>query len=358
MPLIDPQDVVLLHDPQTAGLVDAIRATGAIAIWRSHVGLDLPNDRAREAWAFLRPYVTDADGYVFSRRAFAWDELDAEKITIIPPSIDAFSPKNEDLSPAAVTGILCAAELLADHGGDPLFTRSDGTPGRVDRDAVVVEEAPLQPDDRVILQVSRWDALKDPIGVMHGFAEHVAPDSQAHLMLAGPSVESVADDPEGRRVWEDSQAAWAQLDDEVRPRVHLTSLPMVDAEENAAIVNALQRYASVVVQKSLAEGFGLTVAEAMWKGKPVVASRIGGIQEQVVDGVTGILLDDPRDLAEFGRAVLRLLNDDDAARVMGAAGRERVREQFLGPRHLGQYFDLIHTLLDRRASAPAAVTRQ
>ena len=112
------------------------------------------------------------------------------------------------------------------------------------------------------------------------------------------------------------------------------------------------------MQKSLAEGFGLTVAEAMWKGKPVVASRIGGIQEQVVDGVTGILLDDPRDLAEFGRAVLRLLNDDDAARLMGAAGRERVREQFLGPRHLGQYFDLIHTLLDRRASAPATVTRQ
>ena len=128
---------------------------------------------------------------------------------------------------------------------------------------------------------------------------------------------------------------------------------MVDGEENAAIVNALQRYATVVVQKSLAEGFGLTVAEAMWKGKPVVASRIGGIQEQVVDGVTGILLDDPRDLAAFGRAGLRLLNDDDAARLMGAAGRERVREHFLGPRHLGQYFDLIHRLVARRAAAPA-----
>ena len=358
VPLIDPRDVVLLHDPQTAGLVDAIRATGAVAIWRAHIGLDLPNHLAREAWEFLRPYVASADGYVFSRRAFTWEGLDEDKVTIIAPSIDAFSPKNEDLSPAAVTGILCAAGVLADHGGDPLFTRSDGTPGRVDREAVLVEETPLRPDNRVVLQVSRWDTLKDPIGVMRGFAEHVAPHCEAHLVLAGPSVEAVADDPEGRRVWQDSQAAWAQVRDDVRPRVHLASLPMGDGEENAAMVNALQRYATVVVQKSLAEGFGLTVAEAMWKGKPVVASRIGGIQEQMVDGGTGILLDDPRDLAAFGSAVVRLLNDEEASRLIGAAGRERVRAHFLGPRHLGQYFDLIHRLIGRRAAARAAGERR
>jgi trehalose synthase len=120
---------------------------------------------------------------------------------------------------------------------------------------------------------------------------------------------------------------------------------MADSEENAAMVNALQRKAEVVVQKSLAEGFGLTVAEAMWKGRPVVASRVGGIQEQIQDGRTGILLDDPRDLAEYGRAVLGLLRDPLRAETMGRAARERARDHYLAPRHLMQYVDLIESLL-------------
>jgi trehalose synthase len=125
---------------------------------------------------------------------------------------------------------------------------------------------------------------------------------------------------------------------------------MDDPEENAAIVNALQAHADVVVQKSLAEGFGLTAAEAMWKARPVVASRVGGLQDQVIDGVTGLLVD-PEDLAGFGRALCRLLNDRDLAERLGAAAKERVREHFLEPRHLGQWVNVIELLTPAAARA-------
>jgi trehalose synthase len=126
---------------------------------------------------------------------------------------------------------------------------------------------------------------------------------------------------------------------------------MDDIEENAAIVNALQRRAQVAVQKSLAEGFGLTVAEAMWKARPVVASRVGGIQEQIVQGETGLLVE-PHDLAGFADAVTGLLADQPRARAMGERAREAVRELFLGPRHLRQYVDLIERLVGAAAPSP------
>jgi trehalose synthase len=126
--------------------------------------------------------------------------------------------------------------------------------------------------------------------------------------------------------------------------VHLALLPMEDAEENAVIVNALQRRADVVAQKSLAEGFGLTVAEAMWKGRPVVATRVGGIQDQIEDGRTGCLVE-PRDLRAFGEQVSALLLDPHAAERIGEAAQARVRDLFLGPRHLGQYVDLLERVL-------------
>jgi trehalose synthase len=200
-----------------------------------------------------------------------------------------------------------------------------------------------------VLQVSRWDALKDPFGVIRGFAEHVDAGTGAHLVYAGPSVEAVADDPEGARVLSEAIALRAELAAEPRSRIHLATLPMADAEENAIMVNALQRHAAVVVQKSLAEGFGLTVAEAMWKARPVVASRIGGIQDQIVHGESGVLLDDPHDLAAYGAALTALLNDPAAAERMGERARERVRDRFTSVRSLLDYLALI-----RRLVVPAA----
>jgi trehalose synthase len=341
--LVDDDDIVVLHDPQTAGLVPAVKETGARAVWRCHVGLDEPNDDARRAWEFLRGYVSQADAYVFSRDAFVWEDLDRDRGSIIAPSIDAFAPKNQDLSEDTVDAILAHTGIVCEpaRGESPEFTRMDGSKGTIEHTAELLEEAPLELGDRYVLQVSRWDRLKDPLGVIRGFAEHV---DSAHLIYAGPAVDDVADDPEGADVLEEARGLWRSLPDDARARIHLATLPMDDLDENAAIVNALQRRATIVVQKSLAEGFGLTVAEAMWKGRPVIASRIGGIQDQIEDGRCGILLDDPSDLEAYGKAVSALLNDPDRAAKIGAAARERVKDRFLGTESLLQYLALIEPL--------------
>jgi trehalose synthase len=352
---VSRDDIVILHDPQTAGLVPPLKEAGIPVIWRCHVGMDSPNQLARDAWAFLVDYVRGADAYVFSRLAFAWEGLDEDRIALIAPSIGAFSAKNQDLDPRAVVAILGVAGLQQDgaegHAAAE-FIRQDGSPAHVVRQAEIYQKAPVRPHDRVVVQVSRWDRLKDPLGVMEGFIDHVAGDD-AHLVVAGPSVEAVTDDPEGAEVVAEARDKLESLDPARRRRVHLACLPMDDLEENAAIVNALQRRADVIVQKSLAEGFGLTVSEGMWKGRPVIASRIGGIQDQIVDGVSGVLLNDPLDLEEFGRAVRRLLDDRAAAEAMGREARARVRSHFLGVRSLMQYLDLIEKV--ERERPPAAV---
>ncbi len=349
---VRPDDVVLLHDPQTAGMVPRMREAGVRVIWRAHIGLDLPNDLAREAWDFLTPYVAPADSYVFSREAYRWPGLDEQRVMVIPPSIDAFAPKNHAMSFANVTAVLRAAGLAADHhhGSRAVFERLDGSVGRVERRATLIEEAPLRLDTPLLAQVSRWDRLKDPLGVLAGFVEHVDTEEEPQLVLAGPDVTAVTDDPEGAQVLAEVEAAWTALPRRLRRRVHLALLPMDDPDENAIMVNALQRRADVVAQMSLAEGFGLTVAEAMWKARPVVASRVGGIQDQIEDGRTGLLVE-PHDLAAFGAGVSRLVNDLHDAERIGQAAHAHVRDAFLGPRHLSQYVDLLDRVLEGAAPA-------
>jgi len=349
---VRPGDVVLLHDPQTAGMIPRMLDTGASVIWRSHVGVDRPNDLVREAWRFLMPYVERANAYVFSEPDYLWEGLDPAKLTVIAPSIDAFSPKNHAMAFTTVTAVLRVAGLAADRyqrHARALFERLDGSVGHVRSRAQLVEEQQLWLGVPLLAQVSRWDRLKDPAGVLAAFAEHVhADDDEPHLMLAGPDVTAVADDPEGKEVFEEVFAIWSELPRRIRRRAHLALLPMADADENAVIVNALQRRSDVVAQKSLAEGFGLTVSEAMWKGRPVVASAIGGIREQIEDGRTGLLVE-PEDLQAFGERVSGLLADPHRAERMGEAAQIRVREMFLGPRHLGQYVDLLEWVVARRS---------
>ena len=346
--LIGPKDVVIVHDPQPAGLIDRIKETASAVVWRCHVGLDFPNDLARDAWAFLTPYVRGADSYVFSREAYAWEGLQKERISIIPPSIDAFAPKNQDMAPENVNAILDATKLVqGSTEGSPTFRRWDGSEGRVATPTLLYDGGLPPPSTaRLVVQVSRWDRLKDPLGVIGGFVEHVVPNTdEVHLILAGPAVAAVSDDPEGKEVLDECLAAWQRLDADAQRRVNLACLPMEDAEENAAIVNALQRRADVVVQKSIAEGFGLTVSEAMWKARPVVATRIGGIQDQIVHGENGLLVDDATDLAAYAAALTEILDDDQRAYEMGRIAQERVRDEFLGARSLIQYVDLFEKLL-------------
>lgn len=344
---VDSGDIVMLHDPQTAGLVPALHDAGIPVVWRCHVGVLDPTDVVRSAWDFLRPCVREADAYVFSTYGFVWDDLDPARLVIIPPSIDPFAPKNEEISGDDARAILLAAGLMVGDGDrQARFTRFDGSEGRIAHRSEVTEEAPLTDATHLVLQVSRWDRLKDPLGVMEAFVRYCVPATDAHLMLAGPSVAYVLDDPEGREVSREVQNAWAALPAATRARIHLAMLQMADIEENAITVNALQRRADIVVQKSIAEGFGLTVAEAMWKSRPVVASRAGGIQDQIEDGRSGLLVS-PRDLAAFGDAIITLCHDGAAARRMGEAAHRRVLDHFVGSRHLLQYLDLFSRLLQR-----------
>jgi trehalose synthase len=162
--LVHPQDIVILHDRQTAGLAAAVRRTGATVMWRCHVGLDVVNEYAREAWDFLRDYVLDAHVFIFSRAGFAWEGLPRDRISVIRPSIDAFAPKNAEQAPEQSLAILATAAILADRPeAYPTFMRSDGTPGRVERRAEMLEEDPFTTDVPVVMQVSRWDQLKDPV---------------------------------------------------------------------------------------------------------------------------------------------------------------------------------------------------
>ena len=345
---VSPGDVVVLHDPQTAGLVSGMRARGALVVWRCHVGRDSANDVSDNAWAFLRPFLESADAFVFSRENYAPSWCRTEKLHVITPSIDPFSAKNRMLSDADVATTLVCAGIL-DGDAEPVaqtFTRREGGTGEVRRHETLVDGAPIPATARIVLQVSRWDALKDMAGVLQGFV-HAMPTlpDDVHLVLAGPDVAGVSDDPEGAAVLLRCRARLAELDARQQERVHLVSLPMDDVDENAHLVNALQRRASVVVQKSLEEGFGLTVTEAMWKSRPVVASAVGGICEQVVDGENGLLLSDPSDLAALGPALARLLGDHDLSERLGAAAHTTVLDRFLGDRHLEAYVQLLQWLL-------------
>lgn len=349
VPLVLPGDIVVLHDPQTAGMVNRLRETGAKVVWRCHIGRDTPNASTKLGWDFLLPLIERADAFVFSRSSYAPDWIPRERLHVITPSLDPFSAKNAALTDAEVEATLGYAGLL-DGAADPqavTFVRRDGRVGsgrpHIGPD-IFGRGIPL--DARLVVQVSRWDRLKDMSGVLRGFVSGLdALPADVHLVLVGPEVAGVADDPEGADTLADCRLLWDRLSPIHQDRVHLLCLPMDDVDENAHLVNALQRRAAVVVQKSLEEGFGLTVTEAMWKGRPVVASAVGGIQDQIVDGETGLLLADPLDLAAFAEKLRRLLSDDDLAAELGAAARAQVYDHFLADRHLEAYADLFEALL-------------
>jgi trehalose synthase len=342
---VSPRDVVILHDPQTAGLAPHLKEKGATIIWRCHIGADTPSAQAALGWRFLAPYLPHAKACVFSRATYVPEMCDHGRSTIVAPSIDPFSAKNQDLDEATVRSILVQADLIAGPApGEPTFARDDGTTARVERPAAMTRLGP-PPDweTPLVVQVSRWDPLKDPVGVIDGFVrmrESELP-AEAALVLAGPGGDSVSDDPEGLEVFERVLQRWKNLPEEHRRRVHLANLPTIDLQENAAIVNALQRHAAVVVQKSLREGFGLTVTEAMWKARPLIASAVGGIQDQIEHGVSGLLLRDPTDVDSFAALLGQVLHDPALAERLGREARARVTRDFLGLRSLLQFAELI-----------------
>lgn len=325
---VSGEDIVVLHDPQTAGLVGVARRAAAAVVWRCHVGRDETDAWTDRAWAFLREHVEEADSCVFSRAAYAPGWLDPTRVRVIAPSIDPLSAKNAPLTAAESRSLLMHAAPDLDESGGGGLTEA------------------LSSGHRMVVQVSRWDRLKDMAGVMTGFGlleDGLADD--VHLVLAGPQAAGVSDDPEGAEVLVECRDVLAGLPAATKRRTHLLTLPMDDLVTNARLVNALQRSAEVVVQKSLVEGFGLTVAEAMWKGRAVVASRVGGIQDQIRHGRDGLLLDDPADLEAFARTLDTLLSEPGLARRLGHAAHERVLDEYVGDRHLERWADLFVSLV-------------
>jgi trehalose synthase len=338
--------VALLHDPQTAGLCGPLRDSGVHVIWRSHIGSNEANEWTEQAWSFVVGRVMPSEAFVFTRAQYVPGRLPADRVHVIPPSIDPFSPKNRGLDPVDVDRIVRRVGLYPGDVEGPAarFVRGDGSDGVVQNPAAIVGDGPLDPRLPLVVQVSRWDRLKDMQGVMTGFAEGVVGRVAANLALVGPSVAGVSDDPEGAEVLQECTDAWHRLPPEAQACIRLVSLPMDDSEENALMVNALQRTSTIAVQKSLAEGFGLTVAEAMWKAKPVVASPVGGIVDQIAPG-TGVLLDDPRHLDAFGNTVATLLEEPVEMARIGANAVEHVVDHFVGDRHLLKYGTLLTEVL-------------
>ena len=331
---VNAGDVVILHDPQTVGLAGPLRQRGARVVWRCHIGTERTNGFTEEGWNFLEPHLAHCRAYIFSHLGFVPRRLEHADISIIPPSIDPEAPKNRPLNGSKVNALLVRIGLL---GNQAAVLASEPA------SAVLGGAGPVSPSDRVVVQVSRWDHLKDMQGVLVGFADRVAGQTGVRLALVGPAVDGVSDDPEGARVLGECVAHWESLPPKLRSAIRLIALPMDDLELNALMVNAIQRRAAVVVQKSLEEGFGLTVAEAMWKSRPVVASAVGGIVDQVVPG-SGILLRDPSDLNTFGETLASLLERPEEMRAMGRRARAHIRANFLSDRHLVDYARLVERL--------------
>jgi trehalose synthase len=341
---VQPGDIVVCHDPQTAGLLPALAARGATLIWRSHVGADRPNELTRAGWEFLARYLGDATALVLTRLGSVPPQLAGLPVSVIAPCVDPCATKNRELPPESGAAILRQTGIASvASAGEPVAIARNGATIAVRRRCLIrrAGPAPRLGRDRIVLQLARWDRLKDPAGVLRCFVAHVLSQVDAHLLLAGPTLGAVTDDPEAAAVYRQVLQQWSGLAPRARSRVHLIRLPMRDLDENAAIVNALQTHADVVVKKSLEEGFGLGVTEAMWKRRAVVASGVGGHREQIESDVSGVLVSDPRDLPAVGAAIVDLLDDTSRARKLGAAARRRVRDRFLPDRHMDQWLKLL-----------------
>lgn len=277
-------DIVFIHDPQPIALVAKKKEIGKKWLWRCHIDLSNPD---QEAWSFLRNFVIDYDGAVFSSPSFA-QKLPIRQF-LISPSIDPLSDKNRDLPPEVINSV------LTKYG--------------------------LNQDKPMIVQISRFDYLKDPVGVIDTF-ERVRKNIDCQLVLAGGTA---SDDPESEEVLTAVRERAAD-----NPDIHILLIP----PESDIEINALQRAATVVMQKSLKEGFGLTVSEALWKGKAVVASAVGGIPLQIKHRFTGLLC---YSIDGAVYALRQLLTNQEYAKWLGENGRQHVKQNFLITRHIRDY---------------------
>jgi trehalose synthase len=305
--LTDGFDFVIVHDPQPLAMIEHAHAAGRYWIWRCHIDLSAPNQSVVD---FLAPWLAQYDGAVFHRREYVPDVDVLPTAYIWPPAIDPLAPKNMALS-------LEDARYILDQFG-------------------------IDIDRPLLTQVSRFDPWKDPLGVIDAYREVRETHPDVQLALVGSMAH---DDPEG---WDyyNQTVAYAQGDPDIYILSNLNNVGSVE-------VNAFQVASEAVIQKSIREGFGLTVSEALWKARPVVAGRVGGIVSQIRDRETGFLVDSARECAH---ACAEILDDRERARRMALLGKEDVRRRFLMPRLLRDWLALFNRLLGNDTGDAALVT--
>jgi trehalose synthase len=367
---LGPDDLVVVHDPQPICLGKALALRrGLPVIWRCHVGLDERNAATRAAWNFLRPHL---DGYVAA--AFSAPEYIPSFLTgrasVLHPGIDPFSHKNRDLTVSKMMGILVNAGLQTAY--QPVPTPDFPNPvRRFMPDGTLVAPGEMGLLFRpIVLQVSRWDRLKGWRPLLDAFvrlkartrtrtASTLSPRNRrrlelARLVLAGPDPSGVTDDPEGAAVFRELCEAYQALSPADRDDVALLLLPMASRKHNALIVNALQRCATVVVQNSLREGFGLTVAEAMWKRHAVLGTHAVGIRTQLRHQIDGLLSRDANDADEISANMEALLVAPKARYQMGSHAFRRVHDHFLVFAQLSHYLSLFSRALQGAGANPGS----
>ena len=288
-------DFVVIHDPQPVAILNYRQEKKGKWIWRFHID---PTSAQKKIWQFIRPFIEKHDAAIFTLKEYVKDDLKLKNISIIPPAIDPLSPKNMDLDQEVIENI--------------------------------VTKYKIDPDRPIITQVSRFDPWKDPLGVidMYRMVKREVRDVQLVLIASMAN-----DDPEGWEYYEKT-ARHAGEDYDIHLLSNLNGVGNLE-------VNAFQRASDVIIQKSLREGFGLVITEALWKGKPVVAANVGGIPLQVDNRRTGFLVGD---ISECAERVIHLLKDSEIANKMGTSGKEYVRKNFLITRLLKDYLNLFNSL--------------
>jgi trehalose synthase len=338
-------DILVIHDPQPLGMGALLKRELDIPfVFRCHIGLDEDVPQTRAAWSFLQPYAEDCDHAIFSAPQYIPPFL-AGRSGLITPAIDPLSYKNRELSPHKLGGILkssglaCSRHPVVPHRFSEQAMRllPDGEFGAMDEETDI--GIPFRP---IVAQISRWDRLKGFEALLEGFVRmkrsigqrdvsdrHRRRLAHVRLVLAGPDPAAVADDPEAQEVLEDLIGTYRELPPWLQDEVAIVSLPMGSREDNALMVNALQRCASIVVQNSIREGFGLTVTEAMWKQRGVLGSQACGIRQQIRDGMNGRLISDSGDAGEIAALLDAMLDDLHGRTRLGQSAQRRVHDEFL-----------------------------
>jgi len=305
--LVENYDFVIVHDPQPLAILEYIPAPTGRWIWRCHIDTSEPNI---DTWNFLYPYMKNYDAVIFTLDEFVKDGTELKNITFIPPSIDPLSPKNSEMAKDEVD------KLMRSYNVDP--------------------------NRPIITQVSRFDPWKDPLGVIDVY-RNIKYRPHANIDIKGLQLVMVGsmanDDPEGWIVYD---RVMRKVGEDFDINVYTNFHNVGDVG-----VNAFQHAANVILQKSLKEGFGLTVAEGLWKGKPLIGGKVGGIKIQVKDGENGFLVTNIKEATE---KTLYLLEHPDEAEKMGKNGKELVREKFLSIREIEDHLNLFNKLQNKPCS--------